>query len=72
MSLSEEKKKKKLNDDEKHYAPSGYHDHLSLNFVETVFCAGEISSHFVQMLPDQIGFLLLLKTKRKYEKKKNH
>lgn len=58
VEMKKKKKKKKLNDDEKQYAPSGYHDHLSLNFVETIFCAGDISSHFFQMLPDQIGFLL--------------
>lgn len=56
-----------MNDDEKQYAPSGYHDHLPLNIVETIFCTEEISNHFSQLLPDQMWFCFVEK-KRKYEK----
>jgi hypothetical protein len=45
---------KKLNDYEKHHAPSGNHHHLIVIFYQTILLCKKIDNHFFQMLPDQM------------------
>lgn len=47
--MSSSEGKNAMNDDEKQYAPSGYHDHLRSNIVEPIFCTEDISNHFSQL-----------------------